>query len=311
MKRILRFLIAASLIFCVGFVSAQEIKCDIRVNSNQVSGTDKTVFQNMQTALYEFINNTKWTNINFKTQEKIECSIAITIKERTDSESFIADLNMAIRRPCYKASYTTPILSYVDQKFYFSYMDGQPLDFSINTHMSDLTSTIAFYVYTFLGLDFDTFSRNGGAPFFEAAQQVVNNAQSSSQPGWKSMDGNRNRYWLAENLTSNSYAPLHQFLYEYHRLGLDVMSEHPDEGRAAILKSLDYLQSVYATYPTCFVLQLLIEAKRDEIINVFSQGTQQEKTKATNIMKQIDPSKSNQYDAIMQGGTSGGGMKRG
>lgn len=286
-------------------MSAQEFKCDIRINSNQVSGTDKTVFQNMQTALYEFVNNTKWTGINFKTNERIECSMAITVKERRDGDSFVADINMALRRPCYKASYTTPVFSFMDQNFYFDYMDGQTLDFTLTSHMSDLTSTIAFYVYMFLGLDFDTFSLNGGAPYFEAAQQVVNNAQSSSQPGWKAFDGNRNRYWLAENMNNNSYAPLHQFLYEYHRLGLDVMSEKPDEGRAAILNALEYLQTVYNSHPTCFFLQLIVDAKRDEIINVFSEGSQQEKTKASNIMKQIDPSKSSQYDAILQGKSRG------
>ena len=295
MKRL--SVIAILCMFLTSMVAAQELKCDIQVNSNQVAGTDKTVFQNLQTALYEFINNTKWTNINFKTVEKIECSIAITIKERTDSDSFKGEINMALRRPCYKASYTTPMLNY---------MVGQPLDFSMNTHISDLTSTVAFYIYMFLGLDFDSFSLNGGKPFFEAAEQIVSNAQSSSQPGWKAFDGNKNRYWMAENMTNNSYAPLHQFLYEYHRLGLDVMSENPDQGRTAILKSLQYLQSVYESYPTCFLLQLLVEAKRDEIINIFSEGTQQEKTQASNIMKQIDPSKSSQYDAIMQSGNKRG-----
>ena len=306
MKRPIVSVILALCMFFTNMLAAQELKCDIRVNSNQVAGTDKTVFESLQTAIYEFINNTKWTSINFKTTEKIECSIAITIKERTDSDSFSGELNMALRRPCYKASYTSPILNYVDQRFSFNYMDGQPLDFSINTHMSDLTSTLAFYIYTFLGLDFDSFSRDGGKPFFEAAQQIVNNAQSSSQVGWKAMDGNKNRYWMAENMNNNSYEPLHQFMYEYHRQGLDVMSEKPDEGRAAILKSLEYLQEVYSTYPTCFWLQLITEAKRDEIINVFSEGSQQEKTKAVNIMKQIDPSKSSQYDAILQGGSKRG-----
>ena len=304
MKRL--SVIAILCMFLTNMVTAQELQCSIQVNSNQVAGTDKTVFQNLQTALYEFINNTKWTNVNFKTAEKIECSIAITIKERTDSNSFSGELNMALRRPCYKASYTTPVLNYVDQKFSFDYTDGQPLDFSLNTHMSDLTSTIAFYVYMFLGLDFDTFSLNGGQPYFEAAQQIVNNAQSSSQAGWKAFDGNKNRYWMVENMTNNSYAPLRKFMYEYHRLGLDVMSEKPDEGRAAILNSLEYLQAVHSTYPTCFFLQLIVEAKRDEIINVFSQGTQQEKTQATNIMKQIDPSQSSRYDGILQGGAKKG-----
>ena len=304
MKRL--SVIAILCMFLTNMVAAQELQCSIQVNSNQVAGTDKTVFQNLQTALYEFINNTKWTNVNFKTVEKIECSIAITIKERTDSNSFSGELNMALRRPCYKASYTTPVLNYVDQKFSFDYTDGQPLDFSLNTHMSDLTSTIAFYVYMFIGLDFDTFSLNGGQPYFEAAQQIVNNAQSSGQPGWKAFDGNKNRYWMVENLTNNSYAPLRKFMYEYHRLGLDVMSENPDQGRAAILNSLEYLQAVHSTYPTCFFLQLIIEAKRDEIINVFSQGTQQEKTQAANIMKQIDPSQSSRYDGILQGGVKKG-----
>ena len=297
----LRAILLCLLVSFTSLLAAQEFKCDVRINSSQVAGTDKTVFDNLQTALYEFINNTKWTNINFKTNEKIECSMAITVRERTDSDSFVAELNMALRRPCYKASYTTPLFNYLDQNFSFSYMDGQALDFSLSTHMSDLTSTIAFYIYTFLGLDFDTFSSHGGKSFFDAAQQIVNNAQSSDQSGWKAFDGNKNRYWIAENLNSNSYDPLHNFLYEYHRLGLDVMSEHPDEGRAAILKSLEYLQQVHNDYPTCFFLQLIIESKRDEIINVFSQGSQQEKTKATNIMKEIDPSKATQYDAILQG----------
>ena len=304
MKRL--SVIAILCMFLTNIVAAQELKCDIQINSSQVAGTDKTVFQNLQTALYDFINNTKWTGINFKTVEKIECSIVITIKERTNTSSFSGELNMALRRPCYKASYTTPVFNYIDPKFSFEYTDGQPLDFSLNTHMSDLTSTIAFYVYMFLGLDFDTFSLNGGQPFFEAAQQIVNNAQSSSQPGWKAFDGNKNRYWMVENLTNNSYAPLRKFLYEYHRLGLDVMSEKPDQGRAAILTSLGYLQEVYNTYPTCFFLQLIVEAKRDEIINVFSQGEQKEKTQAVTIMKQIDPSQSSRYDGILQGGIKKG-----
>ena len=302
MKRSFVSFITVICMLFANIAAAQELKCDIAINTSQVSGTDKSVYESMQTALYEFINNTKWTNINFKTNEKIECSLAFTIKERSGSDSFTGELNMALRRPCYKASYTTPLLNYVDPKVSFTYTEGQPLDFSMNTNISDLTSTIAFYVYMFLGFDFDSFSLNGGKPFFEAAEQIVNNAQGSSQPGWKAFDGNKNRYWMAENMTSNSYAPLHQFLYEYHRLGLDVMSEKPDEGRAAILRSLQYLQTVHSTYPTCFLLQLMVEAKRDEIINVFKEGTQQEKTQAVGIMKQIDPSKSSQYDAIMQGG---------
>lgn len=282
-------------------VFAQEIKCDIRVNSSQIAGTDKHVFENLQSALYEFINNTKWTNINFKTAEKIECSIAITLKERTSGDSYTAEINMALRRPTYKASYTTPLFNYVDKNFNFTYSDGIQLDFNPSTYMSDLTSTIAFYIYMFLGYDFDTFSLNGGDNFYAVAEAIVNSAQNTNEIGWLATN-RQNRYWLVENMRNNSYQPLRQFLYEYHRLGLDVMSEKPDEGRAAICNTLQNLQRMYDSYPTCFYLQLLIETKRDEIIKVFSEGTQQEKTKAVNIMKAIDASKANEYDAILNGG---------
>lgn len=305
MRRSFVSFITVICMFFANIAAAQELKCDVAINSTQIPGSDKSVFENLQTALYEFINNTKWTNINFKTNEKIECSIAITLKERNNSDSYSGEINMALRRPCYKSSYTTPMFNYLDSKFSFSYTQGQTLDFSMNTHMSDLTSTIAFYIYMFLGVDFDSFSLNGGKPFFEAAQRIVDNAQGSSVAGWKAFDGNQNRYWMAENATSNSYAQLHQFLYEYHRLGLDVMSEKPEQGRAAILTSLQYLQTVHSSYPTCFLLQIIIDTKRNEIINVFSEGTQQEKTQAVNIMRQIDPSKASQYESILQGGKKG------
>lgn len=282
-------------------IHAQEIKCDIRINSSQIAGTDKHVFENLQSALYEFINNTKWTNVNFKTAEKIECSIGITLKERTSGDSYSGEINMALRRPTYKASYSTPLFNYIDTRFNFTYSDGMQLDFNPNTYMSDLTSTIAFYIYMFLGYDFDTFSLNGGENFYAVAESIVNSAQNTNEIGWLSTN-RQNRYWLVENMRNQSYQPLRKFLYEYHRMGLDVMSEKPDEGRAAIGNALQYLQQMYDSYPTCYYLQLLIETKRNEIIKVFSEGTQQEKTKAVNIMKAIDASKASEYDAILNGG---------
>lgn len=297
--RFLRLLIFTASLFAFQTIKAQEFKCDIRINSNQISGTDKTVFQNLQTALYDFINNTKWTGINFKSSEKIECSLVINIKERTDSESYSGEINMVLRRPTYKATYNTPIFNYIDTHFLFSYIDGQSLDFNPNTFSSDLTSTIAYYLYMFLGFEFDTFSLYGGEGFYKIAESIVNSAQSTNEIGWQS-NNRQNRYWLCENLTNSTYQPLRQFLYEYHRLGLDVMSERPDEGRAAVATAIEYLQPIYERYPTCYFFQLLLETKRDEIVNIFSEGTQQEKVRVTNILKQIDPSQSTKYDAILQ-----------
>jgi hypothetical protein len=301
MKKILATtLLALICLFSAKSLLAQEFNVNVLVNSSKLSGTDKTVFQNLQTALYEFINNTKWTNISFKTAERIEGSITINITEKTDTDAYNAELNMALRRPTYKASYYSPVFNYVDNKFSFSYFDGQPLEFNPTSYMSDLSSTIGYYLYMFLGYDFDTFSLYGGENFYKIAESVVSSAQSSNKPGW-AMNGTKNRYWLVENMTNQVYRPLRQFLYEYHRLGLDVMSEKPDEGRAAITKSLQYLKDIYDSRPNTFFLQLLIESKRAEIIQIYSQGSQQEKTQVVNIMKAIDPSQSSEYDAILQG----------
>ncbi len=277
---------------------AQEFFCEVRVSAPGIEGTDRRVFDALQESVYEFMNNRKWTNLNLRIEERIEATLLITITDRVSADEFKANLNLVLRRPIYKSSYNSPVLNYVDENFQFRYIEFQPLDFNENTFISNLTSTLAFYAYIFLALDFDTFSLNGGDPFLQAAEQVVNAAQSTNERGWKAFDGNRNRYWLVENLRNASYRPIRQFLYEYHRLGLDLMADKPDEGRAKILETLSHLEKLYRERPGLFILQLVIEAKRDEIINVFSQGSPQEKLRAANIMREIDPANSSRYDRI-------------
>lgn len=297
MRKLLLILVSVIGLLTTG--KAQELKCDVRVNANQVEGSDRTVYQSMQTSLYEFINNTKFTEINFRQNEKIDCSILVNIKSR-ENDYFSAEINIALSRPVYKSNYNSPMFNYIDRKVYFEYMDGQPLDFNPNSY-SPLTSTIAYYVYVLLGLDFDSFSPYGGDPFFAMAESIASTAPQDpgTDNGWNST-GRQNRYALINDITNESYRPLRQFFYEYHRLGMDVMSEKTDEGRATILNSLSYLQNVYERNSMCFFLQLITETKRDEIIQVFSQGNQKEKTMATNIMKTIDPSQSSRYDAILK-----------
>ena len=297
MKKVLSIVL---LVLCMAFsAKAQELQCDVRVNSAQVSGTDKTVFQNMQTALYEFLNNTKFTEINFRQNEKIECSILIDVKSR-EGEYFVGEISIALRRPVYKSNYNSPMFNYIDRKFSFEYMDGMALDFSPTTYITDLTHTVGFYVYLMLGLDFDSFAPNGGAPFFAIAEQIAQSApQSDAQPGWSST-GRQNRYSLISEINNQSYSALHEFIYQYHRLGLDLMSEKPDEGREAMLNALVNLRNVYERNSMCYFLQLLVESKRDEIIQVFSEGSMKLRTEASNIMKAIDPSMSSRYDEMLQ-----------
>lgn len=301
MKRVIATLfIVLSCLLGLGTVQAQELQCDVRVSSNKVQGSDKTIYQNLQTSLYEFINNSKFTDINFKQAEKIECSMLVDVTSR-EGNYFTAEINLALRRPVYKSSYSTPMFNYIDRRFYFEYTDGQTLDFNPNTYISNITSTIGFYVYLFLGLDFDSFSPNGGDPFFAIAETIAQAAPQDpgSENGW-STTGRQNRYAIISEINNPTYQPLRQFLYEYHRHGLDIMSEKPDEARDGMLNAIGQLRSVYERNPMCYFLQLIIESKRDEIIQAFSEGNMKVRTEVANIMKTIDPSQSSRYDDMLQ-----------
>jgi hypothetical protein len=265
-----------------------------------VQGSDKTIYQNLQTSLYEFINNTKFTEINFRQAEKIECSMLVDVTSR-EGNYFTAEINLALRRPVYKSNYNTPMFNYIDRRFYFEYTDGQTLDFNPNTYISNITSTIGFYVYLFLGLDFDSFSLNGGDPFFAIAETIAHAAPQDpgSENGWSST-GRQNRYAIISDINNPTYQPLRQFIYDYHRQGLDKMAEKPDDARESMLNAIAQLQGIYERNPMCYFLQLLIESKRDEIIQVYSQGDMKIRTEAANIMKTIDPSQSSRYDEMLQ-----------
>ena len=225
--------------------------------------------------------------------------MVIVVKNRDDNY-ISGELNIGLRRPVYKSNYNTAILNYIDTDFNFSYMESQPLDFNENSYMSNLTSILAFYAYYSLGLYFDTFGLYGGDSMFRIAEQIVTQAQSSTEAGWKAFDSYKNRYWLLENFTNAAYRPLRQYMYEYHRLGLDVMGNGKiDDGRATITKSLEYLKSVYSSKPNLYFLQILNDTKRDEWKNVYSQGPQQERTKAVNILRELDPTHSEEYEQLL------------
>ncbi|MCB0804462.1 MAG: DUF4835 family protein [Bacteroidales bacterium] len=281
-------------------LQAQEFLCDIQVNSQQVQGTDKSVFENMQTQLTEFINNRRWTGYDFKPNERIECSMVITINERPSTDRFKATLNVVASRPIYKTAYNSPLLNYADKKFEFDYVEFQPMDFQENSFSSNLTSVVAYYLYMILALDFDTFSQYGGDPFYEKAENIVNAAQNASELGWRSSEDQTNRFWLLENYTNNAYSDLRDFLYQYHRQGLDLMADNVEQGRSNISQSLNLLKNVHESKPGLFALKLIVDAKRDEIINIFKQGNPREQADAQNIMKEIDPANASEYSKITQ-----------
>lgn len=300
MKLLLNLIITLIVFVSSLTVSGQEFICNLQVNSQQVEGTDKSVYENMQTALTEFVNNQRWTNYDFKTAERIDCSFLINIKSRPSTDRFVATLNVVASRPIFRTAYNSNLLNYIDKDFEFEYVEFQPMEFQENSFTSNLTSVMAFYLNIILGLDFDSFSPMGGTPFFEKAEVIVNAAQNSADKGWKAFEGQRNRYWLVENLLNNSYQDLRQFSYNYHRLGLDLMSEKTEEGRSEISQSLTLLKKVYDDKPNLFLLTLILDAKRDELVNIFTEGNPREKTDAQNILKEIDPSNTSTYNKITQ-----------
>tara|TARA_B100000427_G_C15480068_1_gene582517 strand:+ start:455 stop:1354 length:900 start_codon:yes stop_codon:yes gene_type:complete len=281
-------------------VSAQEILCNVRVNASQVQTSDRKVFQTMQTEIYEFVNNKIWTSTKIANEERIECNIMINIVNRISNDEFEGSIQIQSTRPVFGTSYKSTLFNYLDNSFRFKYLEYQSLEFSDATHMSNLTSVLAFYINIILGLDFASFSEEGGNEYFNIAQRIVNNAQNAPEPGWKAFESNKNRYWLVYDLMDQRYSEFQTVLYRYHRQGLDKLGQEPEDARFEITESLESLKSIYRQNPTAFVLKLFFDAKKEEIINIYSEAFPNEKARIVKTLVEIDPSNSTRYQSISQ-----------
>ena len=281
-------------------VTAQEFMCQVQINSRKVQGIDPTTFDAMKTAVFEFINNRKWTNYNFQFEERIEWTLLITIENAISSDEFSGQFNIVLQRPVFKTDYKTPLLNIIDKDISFVFRPNQPVNFVENTYTDNLSSLLAYYSYFILGQYFDTFSQDGGTDFYQKAMSVVQSAQNSNRKGWQSFESQKNRYHLVDQYLNAAYEPLRTFLYSYHRKGLDTMYDQPDAGRAVILRSLSDLKKVNDKRPGMYSMQVLLDAKRQEIINIFSKGSPTEKTSMINIMKEIDPANGSKYQEVMR-----------
>jgi hypothetical protein len=295
--------IMLALICCFSLlrVQSQELNCQISINTPKVEGTERKIYETLQNAMHEFINNRKWTNFNIKETERIECTILITINDRIGADEFKGTINFVVRRPVLNSAYNSVLVNGMDKYVQFRYVEYQPLDYSEGTFTSNLTSLLAYYSYTMLGFYFDSYSPSGGSQFFEKAMGVVNSAQNTTEPGWKAFESEKNRYWLANNYMNAANSALRDFAYKYHRLGLDQMFENVDKGRSSISECIEILQGLYNSKPGLYALQLIYDAKRDEIINIFSDQrvAPMEKTTVVNILKDIDPGNSSKYQTIL------------
>ena len=278
---------------------AQELNCQVIINTSQIQGSaNKQIFDQLQKSIFDFVNNRKWSNDIFGPQEKINCTFQIIINKSLGSDEYSASIQVESARPIYKSAYSSTIFNFQDDDFQFKFQQFSQLEFNENTFQNNLTSVLAYYAYVVLANDYDSFSPLGGTQYWQKAQQIVNNAQSANESGWVSSQSQRNRYWLVENTLQPVFKGLRDCMYEYNKNGLDMMFEKTDEGRAAILKSLDLLMPVYKSRPASFNMQLFFNAKADELVNIFKGASPEEKTKIMELLSTLDPSRTNKYSKI-------------
>jgi hypothetical protein len=293
------------LILLPGITDSQELNCNVQISAQKIQGSNRQVFITMQKDVYEFMNNTVWTNHVYSYAERIDCNILINLTDQLSADEFRGTIQIQLRRPVYNTTYNTTLLNFIDNSFQFRYVEFQPLEFDPNVHRSNLVSVLAYYVYVILGFDCDSFAPEGGTEFFQLAEKIVTNAQNAPEPGWKPYDGsrNRNRYWLIKNILDKEYANVRQFVYDYNINGLDKMESRIGEARTSIVESLRLIQDVYRQKPDPFMylLQLVVDAKSDELVNVFSEAFPEEKGRVVQIMTEIDPANKTKYEKITAG----------
>jgi len=296
------FLITLINFFVLLKTYTQELKCNVMVYSQQIQTSNRHIFESMQKDIFEFINNRKWTDHVFSYDERIECSIILNLTEQLSTNEYKGNIQIQSIRPVYNTNYNSPILNFKDNDVQFEYVEHQQMDFNENTFSSNLTSLLAYYVYIILGYDYDSFSLYGGTPFFQKAEKIVQNAQNAKETGWKAFENPKNRYWLINDILNPKFQPIREFYYKFHRLGLDVMHDKQPEARQTILESLELLQKVYRDKPRHIMmpLQMVFDAKSDEFVQIFSEAYTEEKTRAFNILKEIDPSNINKYQKILK-----------
>lgn len=295
-----KFIYILTFLTLLGFqLKSQELNCNVIVNADRVETTDRRIFNDMQSAFSQFLNNRKWTDQNYDVAERINCNLVITIEEMPIVGSFKATVQVQSSRPVYGTSYESLMMNFADRDWHFEYVESQPLDFNENSFSSNIASMLAYYAYIILGIDYDSFETLGGTSFFERANNQVILAQESNMPGWKQFDSQRNRYWLAENFLSPIFNPVRESIYLYHIQGLDQFLEDPDASRSIILESLKKLQVANRARPNSIFTIAFLDAKSNELINIFSEGDMNVRRQAYEILRTLDPTLTNKLGAII------------
>ena len=283
---------------------AQELNCNVQVNSDKIEGSNKSMFNTLQQAISEYVNNRRWTDMTFAQHERIECNMTLIVNAVTDNQ-IAGVLQVQSRRPVFNTSYTTPLLNFRDEKFTFQYTEFEQLEYQENVFTSNLTAMLAYYAYLMIGLDMDSYDPLGGTPYFQAAESIVLSAQSASledaeMAGWKSFSDNRNRYALINNLMDEAFAKYRTFFYTYHRLCLDVMEVNVANARTKIATELPVIREANRARPSAIAITAFLDAKGDELVNIFSPAPQAEREAVHEVLMDVDPTRNTLYDKLTQ-----------
>ncbi len=301
-----RLLLTATLmLLTIKAATAQELYCNVQVSAQKIQGSNREIFQSMQRDIYEFMNGMVWTDNLFSFSERIDCNILINLDDQLSADEFNGTLQVQLSRPAYNTTYESTVLNFMDNNFRFKYVEFEPLEFNPNAYTTNLVSVLAYYAYLIIGMDYDTFSPLGGTPYFQVAEKIVNNAQGAPEAGWKPYDGsrNRNRYWLIKNILNEEYSGVREFVYQYHILGLDKLESDAPQARTNIYESLKLLQEVYRQRPDPYMyyMSIILEAKVNELVNIFTPGFPDEKNRVVQILVEIDPANEKKYQQILTG----------
>lgn len=294
--RILGFILILS-----GFTAwSQELNCRVIVNAQQVETTERAIFEEMENDFAQFLNNRKWTSDEFKEEEIINCNVLITISEMPGIGIFKASVQILSSRPVYGTSYETVLLNFADRDWNFEFVQSQPLQFNENAFINNITSLLSYYAYLIIGYDYDSFSELGGDPYFQKAFNIVNNAQQSGFAGWQQFNSVRNRYWMIENIQSPQLEQVRKSIYKYHRLGLDILEERKEEAEKNILSALSEIQKANRARPRSIITISFIDAKADEIIQIFSNSSLALRRQAYNLLTNIDPARTDEFKVLIE-----------
>lgn len=297
------WLVVLLLTCCLGQAFAQELNLTVIINSDRARTQETGIFEDMKINFEQFLNGRTWTSDQFQALERIKGNVLITISDMPQVGFYNATVQIQTVRPVYGTNYESMVLNFIDRNWSFEFLQSQPLEFNRFSFLNNISSLLAYYAYIAIGFDYDSFSLKGGDPYFEIANNIVNNAQQSQRPGWQpNPNERRNRYWLINDIyTSSVYGPIREAVYLYHRKGLDLLTTNPEEAFSNIVEALRLVAEANTQQPNGILTIAFIDAKGDEVSKLLKKAPLEVRQEAVGYLMKIDPNNARRYNDILKG----------